>query len=50
MALDERIMTLDERIRQDLTQIYENKIMPLSEIMAIVNRYKDFKLGIVVYY
>lgn len=38
-------MTLDERIRQDLTQIYENEIMPLKEVIAFVDRYKKFKLS-----
>lgn len=38
------VKTLDDRITNDLTQIYNNSIMPLKEIMAFVEKYKKFKL------
>ena len=39
------MMTLDERIENDLKQIYDNEIIPLKEIIAFVNRYKQFRLS-----
>ena len=36
-------MTLDERIKQDLTQIYDNEIIPLKEVIASIE--EKFKLS-----
>jgi len=39
------VLSLDERIENNLKEIYENKIVPLKEIIEFVEKYKKFKLS-----
>lgn len=43
--IDNSNMTLDERIRQDLTQIYNNGSISIKEIAAFIDQYKKFRLS-----
>lgn len=45
MAENNKIYTLDERIENNLKEIYENEIVPLKEIIEFVEQYKKFKLS-----
>lgn len=38
------IMTLDDRIKKDLDEIYNNKFVPLQEIIAFAKKYNNFNL------
>ena len=45
MAENNKIYTLDERIENNLKEIYENEIVPLKKIIEFVEQYKKFKLS-----
>ena len=45
MAEDNIVLSLDERIENNLKEIYENEIVPLKEIIEFVEQYKKFKLS-----
>ena len=45
MAENNKIYTLDERIENNLKEIYENEKVPLKEIIEFVEQYKKFKLS-----
>ena len=45
MAENNKIYTLNERIENNLKEIYENEIVPLKEIIEFVEQYKKFKLS-----
>jgi hypothetical protein len=45
MAENNKIYTLDERIENNLKEIYDNKIVPLKKIIDFVEQYKQFKLS-----
>lgn len=44
MAEDNKVYSLDERIENNLKEIYENEIVPLKKIIEFVEQYKKFKL------
>ena len=45
MAEDDEVLSLDERIENNLREIYENEIVPLKKIIDFVEQYKKFKLS-----
>ena len=45
MAEDNKVYSLDERIENNLKEIYENEIVPLTKIIEFVEQYKKFKLS-----
>lgn len=45
MAEDDKVYSLDERIENNLKEIYENEIVPLKQIIEFVEQYKKFKLS-----
>jgi hypothetical protein len=44
MAEDNKVYSLNERIENNLKEIYENEIVPLKKIIEFVEQYKKFKL------
>ena len=44
MAEDIKVYSLNERIENNLKEIYENEIVPLKKIIEFVEQYKKFKL------
>ena len=44
MAEDNIVLSLDERIENNLKELYENEIVPLKKIIEFVEQYKKFKL------
>ena len=45
MAEDNKVYSLNERIENNLKEIYENEIVPLKKIVEFVEQYKKFKLS-----
>ena len=45
MAEDNIVLSLDERIENNLKELYENEIVPLKKIIEFVEQYKKFKLS-----
>lgn len=45
MALDYESLSLNQRIERNLTEVYENKIVPLKRIIEFVEQYNEFKLS-----
>jgi hypothetical protein len=45
MAEDNKVYSLDERIENNLKEIYDNEIVPLKKIIEFVEQYKKFKLS-----
>ena len=45
MAENNKIYTLDERIENNLKEIYDNKYAPLKKIIDFVEQYKQFELS-----
>jgi hypothetical protein len=44
MAEDNIVLSLNDRIENNLKEIYENEIVPLKKIIEFVEQYKKFKL------
>lgn len=45
MTIDDKVYSLDERIENNLKEIYDNEIVPLKKIVEFVEQYKKFKLS-----
>ena len=45
MAEDNKVYSLDERIENNLKEIYDNEIVPLKQVIEFVEKYKNFKLS-----
>lgn len=45
MAEDNKVLSLNERIENNLKEIYENEIVPLKQVIEFVEQYKKFKLS-----
>ena len=45
MTGGDKVYSLDERIENNLKEIYENEIVPLKAIIEFVEKYKKFKLS-----
>jgi len=45
MASDFELLSLNQRIERNLTEVYENKIVPLKRIIEFVEQYNEFKLS-----
>ena len=45
MEEDYKVLSLDERIENNLKEIYENEIVPLKKIIEFVEQYKQFELS-----
>lgn len=45
MAEDNIVLSLNDRIENNLKEIYDNEIVPLKQVIEFVEKYKNFKLS-----
>lgn len=45
MASNNKLLSLNQRIERNLTEVYENTIVPLKRIIEFVEQYNEFKLS-----